>query len=1178
MYVEKEGYNPYIEIIKGDEQEKVVYLKQPNDDIEIYSAMLFYAGEYFNVLTQECQINNDLLPTHYSELTINTNVIADEYHILVNGESRYFSDEPTFHGIMFDELNPEDKLSVQVIYQDIESKILDTFISVEELKFDEEEINRQVRVARGNIGINVDTGDQDLGVFDNFNFDFSKLAELLGKNTLSKILKPLNFEYDVREGTYTIRIGFDWDIQTKKMKDDEKKMEELSEQIYQNCEKMKSLDDAINEETAKLKYNQEKLKELEQNSAEYGDEIKRLKSQRKQSINRMHNLRGKKKENAPKMKQYQEELQKTIDDVKATKKECDDKVKDYLNKVQNGEWNINDLTSRLNLLEHFTQSDIAKFNQSGKSISFGLEIFGIFKYNVKRHVAEELSISVSGKFGFSWKGMFLAYVVPCYYGVNIEAKIGADLNFIRDYNDEEDKKNQKQFDFIPLERFWESIKLKFGVSATGELGIGVCDILSVGGFLKFEYAGEVYPGAYDFLDNSKWGHKIDISIGVKATALVWDWEHSAIWTLLDQTVTKPDYSDKEDSNSENTPNNGENNNEGDSNNTENSENNNAVEASKYYSNFYSATANMLSRSNYLNSHNKRLNNIAFYNSYQESKPQIITIEGKSILTWIEDDLSRTDLNRTVLKYAILENGVWSETKSILDNGTADYYHEMYYDGQDLHIVWQKMSNKIDSNDLIAVSSASEIYYAKFNKTSNKFESVKRLTNDATGDFAPKFALKEKASDPLTIIWRKNSNNDIFGMTGENYLYSITFDGANWIQPKCEYNSNKYFSFTTAAYKNEELMLAFTEFDGLEIDSNRYIKVVNEADIRIIATGEKLNNTNFTNVDGSSMLSYFDGEQIVISRDLLTLETFKNLDSIRIGEDFKILNDSTIVYKKLQGNDKSQIYCATYNKVTERWNYDIKITEEELSIIKWSASLDNNGQVVVTYNGMDENENCVTCVVTREFKSDFEVMDVFIFDKPVINSNNTFTFKIYNSGDFVLDDIVITGYGITHTIDSVIGVGEIGYIDLEFNVSRFSENEVFTISAGGKSKEYVLSTAFVDIKLIGEVVIENGEQKFIITIINDSDFVADCIINIYINGKLLKSEDILVEALEEKKLTFILDNLNIGDSVCFDIVSDKEDVNNCDNTKIFSSLIDTNKNIIQENIYKQLLSQAKGFLI
>lgn len=59
LKVEKNGYNPYVEYYdvytanENGTKEKVVYIKQPSDDLEIYSATLDYYGEKANVVEQK---------------------------------------------------------------------------------------------------------------------------------------------------------------------------------------------------------------------------------------------------------------------------------------------------------------------------------------------------------------------------------------------------------------------------------------------------------------------------------------------------------------------------------------------------------------------------------------------------------------------------------------------------------------------------------------------------------------------------------------------------------------------------------------------------------------------------------------------------------------------------------------------------------------------------------------------------------------------------------------------------------------------------------------------------------------------------------------------------------------------------------------------------------------------
>ncbi len=86
LKVEKNGYNPYVEYYdvytanENGTKEKVVYIKQPSDDLEIYSATLDYYGEKANVVEQSYSM--DAIETEGD--TINLNVAsndADMYYL-----------------------------------------------------------------------------------------------------------------------------------------------------------------------------------------------------------------------------------------------------------------------------------------------------------------------------------------------------------------------------------------------------------------------------------------------------------------------------------------------------------------------------------------------------------------------------------------------------------------------------------------------------------------------------------------------------------------------------------------------------------------------------------------------------------------------------------------------------------------------------------------------------------------------------------------------------------------------------------------------------------------------------------------------------------------------------------------------------------------------------------------
>lgn len=1128
LYVEKEGYNPYIEIIQATGEEKVVYLKKPGDDIEIYSAMLSYAGEDFNVLTQPCFINDDIIDVHYSELTISANVDADEYYILVNGSQYYYSDEPTFYDLQFDTLQPGDKLSVQVVYQGIESEVVDTYIEIEEYKVDSEAM-----VYSDNItSVGVDT-DEDLGIFGGFKVDFIELLKMYNVlNPNSNWSNEFSVDYSSRTGELDVRIGFQYD--TEFYTQQQKKAEYYKKTIenYRVAERV--TDNEIKELQSKLKENHEQRKQLNEKLESDREELRRLERQKEQLHNRIMNLKGGKKQNAAYMRQQQAELQKTINDMKNHVEEKDQEVRDLIKRQQNGEFDLKTLKQRLKNIHGFTEFLMGRYNQNSKSLTLGFEMIGLFKYNVKEGTIQELTLSVAGTFEFTWDGMFFAWVIPCYYEVFGGVDLGVEIGF---YNEKS---------WITWQSILEKIKLFANITARGELGVGVNDVLSAGFFAEFNLDIESYAFAKTDRDQlylfnpETWGIESNAKIGVVLKALLWEWEFGADIKIANKDVTLP----------------------------RNSEN---------------VQPAIMQRSALTSGKNKLSENQLFAGSYQESKPQTVDIGGKTILTWVEDDVKRDDYNRTVLKYSVLSDGVWSEPMAIMDDGNADFYHSVYFDGTDLHIVWQKISRKLTSEDDIFSSGAeSEIYYAKFDKETNEFGDVKRITNNHSGDFVPKFALKENSADPLSVVWMKNSENNVLGLSGTNSIYVSTFTNGNWSDPKLICDSENYISFVSSVYKSGILTTAYTEYDGFANESLRRIKVVSGDSILEIANGNKINNSQFSIVDGSALLSFFNGKEMVLSSNFTELETFDGFDAAKIGDDYSILdseNGVVIVYKKAAGSDFSQIYCAEYDTQTAKWTYDISLTNESTSIVKWYAELDRSGRVMITYSVADEEGHFATCFSSREFKKDFAIKDIFVNGLPVANEELSFTLQIENTGDSDLNNISVNAFGVTINVADVIAVGETGYVNVTFMLpADYGQKEKFVVTIGEVVREFTTELNYTDISINARVLIENGEQSFIVAIDNSGIYDTPAILNVYRNGDLLFSEALDIRANETLDLSYAIKDLDAGDAIYFEIIPQMSDILLADNSVMLSSIADTNESITVDNIYKDKLQEAKKLII
>ena len=121
--IEKNDYNPYIEIMEVSNTEKVVHLKKESDDIEIFGVMLTEIETLpVNLINSKYTILLEDLPVYVANMQFLTNVKADTYNLLLENEVIYSSDENIIYDIDFNEDMENKKFYAQVEYQGIVSK------------------------------------------------------------------------------------------------------------------------------------------------------------------------------------------------------------------------------------------------------------------------------------------------------------------------------------------------------------------------------------------------------------------------------------------------------------------------------------------------------------------------------------------------------------------------------------------------------------------------------------------------------------------------------------------------------------------------------------------------------------------------------------------------------------------------------------------------------------------------------------------------------------------------------------------------------------------------------------------------------------------------------------------------------------------------------------------------
>lgn len=123
LFVEKNDYGPYIEIMEVTGEDKTVYLKKASDNIDIYGVMLTDI-EYdpVNLINSEYTIFPEALGDYIANMKFLVNVKADRYMLLMDSEVIYSSNENIIYDIDFTDDMEGKKFYAQVEYQEILSE------------------------------------------------------------------------------------------------------------------------------------------------------------------------------------------------------------------------------------------------------------------------------------------------------------------------------------------------------------------------------------------------------------------------------------------------------------------------------------------------------------------------------------------------------------------------------------------------------------------------------------------------------------------------------------------------------------------------------------------------------------------------------------------------------------------------------------------------------------------------------------------------------------------------------------------------------------------------------------------------------------------------------------------------------------------------------------------------
>lgn len=1141
LFIEKSGFNPYIEVISITGEEKIVHLKMPSDDIDVYAVMLEYADDYFNVILQDAHIlkgyNDD-----YSELTISANIEAEAYLFYVNGEIEKLSVDGTIDLIDFNSYNSNDKFEIQLYYDGIYSKLIQLQIYIDEFNAKElkEQIAQDLKTTSANNasceaggnGSGVDIGAINLPV----ETVIAALTQLIIPKDISISIGDfsidISFYVDSFKGTLEFMVGVSYEtdikdaianrLKHKNLKKDEykKRRKEETQQVENEAIEAQKEIQKFNKEISESKNNKEESKaKLKEAKKRYDEAKKKYIPHSANCQKERQEFRDARREYNKAESSYKKNYKSLCDTVKNNKLDSKS-TNSLLSYLKNGKG----LKQKAAMLEDFFSG--GPKNATGKgsfSVNLEISLVGFVEYSYRNKVIVDSGLrgEVALKPSYTYQGFAPVGPVVIPFYVKLELTIGAEFKFIS---------NSTDSPFAPVDFFdwFYGIVVAFNVGVRVDGGVGLAGIASVGIYGKVNFKFTVTPK-----DQS--GGEFSWGAGLKIQFLIFEEEFGY------ESIPKKLYGIGTDNESVDT---------------------------------YSLMPRSLSS-------NDKVSDAELYDGvYQLSQPILLPFNNKQILLWLADDEKRDEYNRSVLKFSIFDGVEWSEPKNVFENSYSDYSFDASIYNEKVIIAAQRITKHIDANtDLNSMLAANEIFVATFNDDASAFTEFKQITNNEYMNTNPKLV---NTDNNISLLWRSNSKNDYFGLTGINSINickNIFTNSSNEVI----LSTSDIISNYSVASKDNELYLAVQVDSDCDFATPGY-------DICIYKNGiidSKIDNAespNLVSFRNDISLIYYQNGSIMESKNLESMSTIIKKDT---APDFTVnTNQNNITVFFAESDDIcEQGYCAVYNG--DKWTCDIKVTNEQNNKNNvgqiYGYTLDNC--IYTVYSISDENSNMVVCFTQKLMIYEMEAT-IEIYEDLSGAEANSLSISLINTGDYMIHRIRVALEDYCNVIEpnEPIGVGK-AYeviIHLPKTINIYGEHIVQLDVLSNNDAVVLTKSCNIylcenNIEVAFEQTILDGKQHFMVNLYNDSVINAFGEIYVYVNGQLHEIIDFEVKANKSITKDIALKNINYQDNIYFIVKSGVGDKTTFDNTASFFSWQDEYLQQEFENKYKDVLDNSKLLL-
>ena len=402
------------------------------------------------------------------------------------------------------------------------------------------------------------------------------------------------------------------------------------------------------------------------------------------------------------------------------------------------------------------------------------------------------------------------------------------------------------------------------------------------------------------------------------------------------------------------------------------------------------------------------------NVYPYVSPKLAKCEdGRILATWVTDNGTKSDNNRTTLYYSIYESGSWTEPTAVYESGKADFLPQISVDGNNVHLVWQRASQEFGEN--ITINEMLESTELVYSRLDGDTFSEPVIIAENIGKYQMHYSIAAE-NDVVIVSWLENSGNDYTMTAGENNVYSRIWEGNEWGNINVVLENGGDVLKPTCGFLNGVPQVAYSVVDSEASDYELYI-----SGMRITANDAEDISVTYQNDKfywlENGVIHYYDGTQNVSTDLFCSSGQYIVLEDAGISCILMIINEGF----------KNELYIS-YHK-NYKYTNPVVLTQYEKHIAQYDAVI-SEGQIMtlMSLDNLSEDENEFPYTTTdmvcqlQEVRKEIALDNNVIYDEELIQRGNRVTFKV-NANNLGMADITTYSLMIKDENENILTTAE-----------------------------------------------------------------------------------------------------------------------------------------------------------